>query len=76
MKKLIYAVALTLTVASLSSAAYGTTTMKTSRLPNIIGAVQFPQNKAKIVRDSFQLKIPQDSRALSQMTIAVPQGFW
>lgn len=74
MKKLIYAVALTLTIASLSSAAYGTTTMKTSRFPYIVGAVQFPENKAKVVRDSFKLKIPQDSRALSQMTIAVPKG--
>ena len=74
MKKLIYAVALTLTIASLSSAAYGTNTTKTSRFPNIVGAVQFPPNKAKVVRDSFQLKIPQDSRALSQMTITVPKG--
>ncbi|MEH2002456.1 MAG: DUF2808 domain-containing protein [Nostoc sp.] len=74
MKKLIHAVALTLIIASLSSAAYGTNTTKNSRFPNIVGAVQFPQNKAKVVRDSLQLKIPQDSRALSQMTIAVPQG--
>jgi hypothetical protein len=36
--------------------------------------VQFPQNKAKIVRNSFKLEIPQDSRALSQMTIAIPKG--
>ncbi|MEJ6485634.1 DUF2808 domain-containing protein [Nostoc punctiforme UO1] len=74
MKKLIHAVAFTFIIASLSSAAYGTTTTRTSKFPYIVGAVQFPQNKAKVVRDSFQLKIPQDSRALSQMTIAVPQG--
>ncbi|MEH2266595.1 hypothetical protein [Nostoc sp.] len=44
MKKLIHAVALTLTIASFSSAAYGTPTMKNSRFPDIVGAVQFPQN--------------------------------
>ncbi|MEH2161521.1 MAG: DUF2808 domain-containing protein [Nostoc sp.] len=74
MKKLIHAVALTLTIASFSSAAYGTPMKKNSRFPDIVGAVQFPQNKAKIVRNSFKLEIPQDSRALSQMTIAVPKG--
>ncbi|RCJ29966.1 hypothetical protein A6769_34510 [Nostoc punctiforme NIES-2108] len=74
MKKLIHAVGLTLIIASFSSAAYSTTTMKNSRFPNIVGAVQFPQNKAKLVRHSFRLKIPQDSRVLSQMTITVPQG--
>ncbi|MEA5552041.1 DUF2808 domain-containing protein [Anabaena cylindrica UHCC 0172] len=74
MKKLIHAVALTLTIASFSSAAYGTTTIKNSGFPDVVGAVQFPQNKAKVVRDSFKLEIPQDSRALSQMTIAVPKG--
>ena len=69
MKKLIHAVALSLTIALFSSTAYGKST-----IPYVAGAVQFPQTKAKVVRDSFRLQIPKDSVALSQLTITVPNG--
>lgn len=74
MKRLIYAVALALTIASFSSAAFGYTQVKSRNFPYIVGAGQFPQTKTRLVRHSFRLKIPEGSKALSQMTITVPKG--
>ena len=74
MKRLIPAVALTLTIASLNSAAFGYTQIKSRNFPYIVGAEQFPETKTRLVRHSLRLKIPEGSKALSQMTITVPKG--
>ncbi|MEG4084607.1 hypothetical protein [Microcoleus sp. POL10_C6] len=71
MKRLICsAVALALTVpiaADYADARIGST-------PHIDGAVQFPQTRAKIVRHTIRLHIPQGRSPLSHLIIDVPQG--
>lgn len=74
MKRLIHSAVLTLALTSFSSAAYGSTLIKTRSFPYVIEAVQFPQNKATLVRHSFKVQIPQGSSAVSQLTIGVPKG--
>lgn len=75
MKKiLIYTTALTLALISFNSASYGSTTMATGKVPHIVGSVQFPQTRWRIVRHTFRLEIPQASKALSQLSIKVPPG--
>ncbi|MEH2238525.1 DUF2808 domain-containing protein [Nostoc sp.] len=74
MKRLIQAAALTLTIASFNSTVYGYSQIKSKNFPYIVGADQFPKTRARVVRDSLRLKIPSDSRALSQLTITVPNG--
>ncbi|MEG4006236.1 hypothetical protein QUA41_11355 [Microcoleus sp. Pol11C1] len=72
MKRLIClsAVALALTVpiaADYASANIGST-------PHIHGAVQFPQTRARIVRHTIRLHIPQSRSPVSHLIIDVPQG--
>lgn len=73
MKKLIDAAVLTLLLVS-SPAAYGNPMTNVGRVPRIVGSVQFPQTRWKIVRHTFLLQIPQDSRVLSHLSIEVPAG--
>lgn len=73
-KKLIYATALTLAIASSVPAVYGNAPRITRKVPHIVSSVQFPQTKWRVVRHSFRLEIPQESRALSQINIEVPAG--
>lgn len=74
MRTLIYAAAFTLTFVAFNSATYGTSIKETAKFPHIVGSVQFPQTKAKIVRHTVRLQIPQESSALSQLIINVPRG--
>lgn len=73
-KILIFTTALTLVVAPFDSATYGSTPTATGRVPHIYGSVQFPQNRWRIVRHSFRLVIPQESKALAQLSISVPEN--
>lgn len=73
-KTLIYATALTLALISFNSATYGSTQTATGRVPHIYGSVQFPQTRWRLVRHSFRLVIPQESKALSQLSISVPDN--
>ena len=73
MKKLIDAAVLTLVLVS-SPAAYVNPMTSVGRVPRIVGSVQFPQTRWRIVRHTFLLQIPQDSRALSHLSIEVPAG--
>ncbi|HAA30845.1 MAG TPA: hypothetical protein DCE56_28060 [Cyanobacteria bacterium UBA8553] len=74
MRTLIYAAAFTLAFVAFNSATYGTPIKETAKFPHIVGSVQFPQTKTKIVRHTFRLQIPQESSALSQLIINVPRG--
>lgn len=74
MKTLFYAAAFTLAAISFNSAAYANTPTPTGWVPHIVGSVQFPQTRWRIVRQSFRLEIPQESSALSQVNIDVPDG--
>jgi len=74
MRTLIYAAALTLAAATFNSAAYGRHRTNLGNVPHIFSTVQFPQNKARIVRHTFRLEIPAGSSAISQLKFTVPPG--
>lgn len=79
MKRLARAAALTLAIITFCSAAYGNTSLKINTFPYVIGAVSFPPSQARasrnqVVRHSFELQIPEESRALSELSIGVPNG--
>lgn len=73
-KILTYVATFTLVIAPFNSATYGSTPKATGRVPHIYGSVQFPQNRWRLVRHSFKLVVPQESKALSQLIITVPDG--
>lgn len=73
-KILTYVATFTLVIAPFNSATYGSTPKATGRVPHIYGSVQFPQNRWRLVRHSFKLVVPQESKALSQLIITVPNG--
>lgn len=74
MKILNYIAVLISAAVFFSSAAYGEPLTATGEIPHIISSVQFPQTRWRIVRHNFQLQIPQDSRAISSLSIGIPSG--
>ena len=73
-KTLIYAATFGLTAAAAVPIAYGSSVTAPAKVPRIVSSVQFPQSRWKIVRHTFRLQIPQESKPLSQLTISVPAG--
>lgn len=73
-KTLLYAVTFSLTATVTIPAVYGNHITGAVKVPRIVSSVQFPQSKWKIVRHTFQLQIPEESKPLSQLTISVPTG--
>ena len=71
---LIYAATFGLTTATAVPIAYGSSVTAPAKVPRIVSSVQFPQSRWKIVRHTFRLQIPQESKPLSQLTISVPAG--
>lgn len=71
MKTLIYA-AVVLAIAVPISAEYASA--RTEPTPHIDGSVQFPPTRARNVRHTIRLHIPQGSSPLSQLIIDVPTG--
>lgn len=75
MKKiLIFTAALTLMSTPFNSAAYGSIPTARGRVPRIHKPLQFPQNRWRLVRHSFRLVIPHESKALYQLSISVPKN--
>ena len=74
LEALIYAATFSLTVATAVPSAYGSSVTAPAKVPRIVSSVQFPQSRWKIVRHTFRLQIPQESKPLSQLTISVPAG--
>jgi hypothetical protein len=72
MRILIYAVALSLVATASIHTDYASA--RTERFPHVDSTVQFPQSKWRIVRHTIRLDIPQESSALSQLSIDVPGG--
>lgn len=71
MKTLIYG-ALVLAIAAAISADYASA--RTEPTPHIDGSVQFPTTRARNVRHTIRLHIPQGSSPVSQLIIDVPTG--
>ena len=71
MRTLIYS-AVVLAIAAPISADYASA--RTEPTPHIDGSVQFPPTRARNVRHTIRLHIPQGSSPLSQLSIDVPTG--
>jgi len=74
MKVLIYLTTLSLLAATCVPAVYADSVTDVIGLPHIGSTTQFPQGKWGPFRHTFQLQIPQNSSALSQLNIDVPAG--
>lgn len=74
MRTLIYGAVFALSVAVLVPAVDASTRTGGENFPHIDSSLQFPESKARIVRHTFRLHLPQGSRAISQLKISVPAG--
>ncbi|MEH2195520.1 MAG: DUF2808 domain-containing protein [Nostoc sp.] len=73
-KLLIYTIALTLTTASMISPSYASAKTDDGRVPHIDGNTQFPPTRWGLFRHTFRLHIPQNSKAVTQLLIKVPDN--
>lgn len=71
-RTLIYAAAFSLVAAALIPANYANA--RAGKFPHVDSTTEFPQSKWRIVRHTIRLHIPQESKALSQLSIDVPAG--
>lgn len=72
--KILCSAILTFALALSTSIAYGKAKISDTKTPHIYGFVQSPPTRAKNVKHSFYLQIPQNSSSLSQITINFPYG--
>ncbi|GAA6618748.1 hypothetical protein [Scytonema sp. NUACC26] len=73
MKKiLIYTVAFALVIAASILARSATAATDNSKVPNVDKNVEFPSNSWRLVQHIFQVHVPQDNNALSELIIDVP----
>ncbi|HEY9853842.1 MAG TPA: DUF2808 domain-containing protein [Leptolyngbyaceae cyanobacterium] len=72
MRTLIYTAAIALALAA--SIPPDNASARTEGGLHLEGAVQFPQNRSRIVRHTIRFHIPQGSSPLSQLNIDVPEG--
>jgi len=73
-KQLIYTIALTLATTVIIAPNYASARTDHDRIPHIDGNVQFPPMRWQIVRHSFRLHIPENSKAVTQLLIQVPDN--
>jgi hypothetical protein len=73
-KLLIYTTALALTIIAIAVPSYASATIDNDRVPHIDGNVQFPPTRWQIVRHTFRLHIPENSKPVTQLLIQVPNN--
>lgn len=73
-KPLMYAAALALATAVLIPANYASARNNDGNVPHIDGNSQFPPTRWRLVRHTFQLHVPQNSNAVTQLVIKVPDN--
>jgi len=73
-KSLIYAVALTLTSTAIIAPSYASARTYDGRVPHIDGNTQFPPTRWGTFRHTFRLHVPQNSKAVTQIIIKVPEN--
>lgn len=71
-KPLSYAAAFTLATAALISLGYASARADDGGITHIDGNVQFPPTRWRLVRHTFRLHVPQNSKAITQLLIKVP----
>ncbi|MGH7999259.1 MAG: DUF2808 domain-containing protein [Brasilonema sp.] len=69
---MMYVVALALATAALIPANYANASADDSQDPHIDGNVQFPLTRWHVVRHTFRVHIPKNSKEISQLSIQVP----
>jgi hypothetical protein len=74
MKALISLTALSLVAATYIPVVYASSATDAIGFPHIGNTTQFPRGKWVTFRHTFQLQIPQNSSALSQLNINIPAG--
>ena len=73
MKKLLsYAAAFTVATTALISLGYASARADDGGITHIDGNVQFPPSRWRLVRHTFRLHVPQNSKAVTQLLIKVP----
>ncbi len=69
---MMYAVALALATAALIPVNYANASADDSQDPHIDGNAQFPPTRWHVVRHTFRVHIPKNSKDISQLSIQVP----
>lgn len=73
-KPLIYATAVILATAALIPTNYVSARNNDGNVPHIDGNVQFPPTRSPLVRHTFRVHVPQNSKAVTQLIISVPKN--
>lgn len=71
---LIYAALLTLSSTAIIAPSYASYSIHESAVPHIYGNTQFPRTRWGNFTHTFRLHVPQNSKAVSQLTIKVPDS--
>jgi len=71
---LIYAVVLTLSSTAIIAPSYASARTDDGRVPHIDGNLQFPATRWGIFRHTFRLHVPQNSKAVTQLLVKVPDN--
>lgn len=72
--KILCSATLTIAIALSNSIAYGKGKVVDAKAPHIFGFVQSPPTRARTVKHSFHVQLPQDNGSLSKLTIDFPYG--
>jgi Protein of unknown function (DUF2808) len=73
-RSLIYAIILTLNSTAIIAPSYASARTDDSRVPHVDGNSQFPPTRWGIFRHTFRLHFPQNSKAVTQLLVKVPDN--
>jgi Protein of unknown function (DUF2808) len=73
-RSLIYAIVLTLNSTAIIAPSYANAGTDDGRVPHIDGNSQFPPTRWGIFRHTFRLHVPQNSKAVTQILVKVPDN--
>ncbi|WP_373524848.1 DUF2808 domain-containing protein [Nostoc sp.] len=73
-RSLIYAIVLTLSSTAIIAPSYASARTDDGRVPHIDGNSQFPPTRWGTFRHTFRLHVPQNSKAVTQLLIKVPNN--
>jgi hypothetical protein len=73
-RSLIYAIVLTLSSTAIIAPSYASAGTDDGRVPHIDGNTQFPPIRWGTFRHTFRLHVPQNSKAITQLLVKVPDN--
>jgi hypothetical protein len=74
LKLIIPAAAVSLAITTLNVPAYASHNLQFNDLPSIDSSVQSPQTRARVVRHTIRIQVPQNGKAISQLQFSIPSG--